>query len=72
MGKIIKVAAKRASLAACTCARRRCRAPLELQKYFGNYASFDLTELPGLDNLHEPGIIAEAQALTAHGAKASF
>lgn len=49
--------------------------PLELQKYFGNYASFDLTELPGLDNLHEPrGIIAEAQALTAQlfGAKASF
>jgi len=49
--------------------------PSELQNLFGMYARFDLTELPGLDNLHAPqGIIAQAQALAAQlfAAKASF
>jgi len=43
--------------------------------YLNNLAKFDLTEIPGLDNLHEPkGPILEAQRLAAKafGVKESF
>ncbi|MCR3921016.1 MAG: aminotransferase class I/II-fold pyridoxal phosphate-dependent enzyme [Firmicutes bacterium] len=40
--------------------------PLEMATDFSTYARFDLTELPGLDDLHHPsGVIAQAQALAA-------
>lgn len=40
--------------------------PAALGQLFAAYAKFDLTELPGLDDLFHPtGVLAEAQALTA-------
>jgi arginine decarboxylase len=40
--------------------------PRELASFFGELAHFDLTELPGLDDLHNPsGAIALAQQLAA-------
>jgi arginine decarboxylase len=41
--------------------------PQDIAGFFSGMASLDLTELPGLDDLHHPaGAIAEAQALAAH------
>ncbi|MBX6394423.1 MAG: aminotransferase class I/II-fold pyridoxal phosphate-dependent enzyme [Alicyclobacillaceae bacterium] len=46
-------------------------APPELIRWMGPGLRLDLTELPGLDDLHEPeGAIAEAQALAAQAAGA--
>lgn len=40
--------------------------PDHARKYFDSILKFDMTELPGLDDLHEPdGIIAEAEHLAA-------
>ena len=49
--------------------------PDEVKAQFTAYAQFDVTELPGLDDLFNPtGVIAEAHALAAQlfGAKRSF